>query len=127
MTRPGGRRAARADDDPAAPVPVEDAGVRNAKNAVYAVFFSSGFIYASWASRIPQIRAELQVGPGALGLVLLCGAVGSTLGTPLSGVLIGWLGQLRTVVVMAWAAAAGLILAAAGCRLGSGTSAWPGG
>ena len=84
MTRPGGRRAAHADDDPAAPVPVEDVAVRHAKVAVYVVFVSAGFIYASWASRIPQIRAELQVGPGALGLVLLCGAVGSTLGTPLS-------------------------------------------
>ena len=120
MTRPGGRRAAHADDDPAAPVPVEDVAVRHAKVAVYVVFVSAGFIYASWASRIPQIRTELQVGPGALGLVLLCGAVGSTLGTPLSGVLLGWLGQLRTVVVMAWTAAAGLIVAALGCRLGPG-------
>ena len=120
MTRPGGRQAARADDDPAAPVPVEDVPVRRAKNAVYVVFVSAGFIYASWASRIPQIRAELRVGPGALGLVLLCGAVGSTLGTPLSGLIIGWLGQLRTVVAMAWAAAAGLIVVAVGCRLGPG-------
>ena len=118
MTRPGGQRAAHADDEPAAPAPVEDVPVRHAKNAVYAVFVSAGFIYASWASRIPQVRAELQVGPGVLGLVLLCGAVGSSLGTPLSGFLIGWLGEIRTVVTMAWAAAAGLIVVAAGCRLG---------
>jgi MFS family permease len=118
VTRPGGQRAAHADDEPAAPAPVEDVPVRHAKNAVYAVFVSAGFIYASWASRIPQVRAELQVGPGVLGLVLLCGAVGSSLGTPLSGFLIGWLGEIRTVVTMAWAAAAGLIVVAAGCRLG---------
>jgi MFS family permease len=118
VTRPGGHRAVHADDDPAAPVPVDDVQVRHARNAVYGVFVSAGFIYASWASRIPQVRAELQVGPGVLGLVLLCGAIGSCLGTPLSGVLIGWLGELRTVVAMAWAAAAGLIVVAAGCRLG---------
>jgi MFS family permease len=118
VTRPGGHRAVHADDDPAAPVPADDVQVRHARNAVYAVFVSAGFIYASWASRIPQVRAELQVGPGALGLILLCGAIGSCLGTPLSGVLIGWLGELRTVVAMAWAAAAGLIVVAAGCRLG---------
>lgn len=117
MTRPGGHRAVHADDDPAAPVP-DDVQVRHARNAVYAVFVSAGFIYASWASRIPQVRAELQVGPGVLGLILLCGAVGSCLGTPLSGLLIGWLGELRTVVAMAWTAAAGLIVVAAGCRLG---------
>jgi MFS family permease len=118
VTRPGGRRAVHADDDPAGPVPADDVQVRHAKNAVYAVFVSAGFIYASWASRIPQVRAELQVGPGVLGLILLCGAIGSCLGTPLSGVLIGWLGELRTVVAMAWAAAAGLIVVAAGCGLG---------
>jgi MFS family permease len=95
-----------------------DVPVRNARNAVYAVFFSAGFIYASWASRIPQVRAELRVGPGVLGLVLLCGAVGSAFGTSLSGLIIGRLGERRTVVVMSWTVAAGLIVVAAGCRLG---------
>jgi MFS family permease len=100
-------------------VPVgEDLPVRNARNAVYAVFFSAGFIFASWASRIPQVRAELGVGPGVLGLVLLSAAVGSALGTTLSGLLIGWIGEIRTVITMCWTAAAGMIVVAAGCRLG---------
>jgi predicted MFS family arabinose efflux permease len=100
-------------------VPVgEDLPVRNARNGVYAVFFSAGFIFASWASRIPQVRAELGVGPGVLGLVLLSAAVGSALGTTLSGLLIGWIGEIRTVIVMCWTAAAGMIVVAAGCRLG---------
>src|SRR5258705_8319669 len=55
--------------------PVGDAlVVRHARNAVYAVFFSAGFIYASWASRIPQVRAELAGGRGVLGLGLGSGA-----------------------------------------------------
>ena len=95
---------------------VEDPQVRNAKNAVYAVFFGAGFIFASWASRIPQVRAELGVGPGVLGLVLLSAAVGSALGTSLSGLLIGWMGEIRTVITMAWAAVAGMVVVAAGCR-----------
>ncbi len=99
-------------------VPVgEDPTVRNARNAVYAVFFSAGFIFASWASRIPQVRAELGVGPGVLGLVLLSAAVGSALGTTLSGLLIGWIGEIRTVISMCWTAAAGMLVVAAGCRL----------
>ena len=98
----------------------EDVQVRNAKNAVYAVFFGAGFIYATWASRIPQVRAELGVGPGVLGLVLLSAAVGSALGTSLSGLLIGWMGEIRTVMTMAWAAVAGMVVVAAGCRLGPG-------
>lgn len=92
--------------------------VRAARNAVYAVFFGNGFLFASWAARIPQVRAELQVGPGVLGLILLCGAVGSTLGTPLSGLIVSWLGETRTVVVMSLAAAAGMAAVAAGTGLG---------
>ena len=76
-----------------------DIPVRRARNAVYAVFVSAGFIYASWASRIPQVRAELRVGPGVLGLILLCGAVGSAFGTSLSGLIIGRLGEKRAVLV----------------------------
>jgi predicted MFS family arabinose efflux permease len=92
--------------------------IRRARNAVYAVFFSNGFLFASWASRIPQVRAELQVGPGVLGLILLCLAAGSVLGTPLSGLIIGRLGETRTVIMMSLAAAAGMAAAAAGGELG---------
>jgi MFS family permease len=95
-----------------------DIPVRRARNAVYAVFVSAGFIYASWASRIPQVRAELRVGPGVLGLILLCGAVGSAFGTSLSGLITGRLGERRTVVLMAWTVAAAVVVVAAGCRLG---------
>jgi fucose permease len=103
------RRAARGTDDPL---------VRNARNAVYAVFISAGFIFASWASRIPQVRSELRVTPGVLGLILLCIAVGAVIATPLSGLLIGWLGETRTVVVMSWTSAAGMAIVAVGYRLG---------
>lgn len=92
--------------------------IREARNAAYAVFIAAGFAFASWASRIPQVRAELRVTPGVLGLILLCMAVGSGLATPLSGLIIGWLGERRTVAVMSLAAAAGLATVAAGYRLG---------
>jgi predicted MFS family arabinose efflux permease len=108
--RIGGRR-------PGAGV-ADDRLVRAARNAVFAVFFGNGFLFASWAARIPQVRAELQVGPGVLGLILLCAAVGSTLGTPLSGLIVSWLGETRTVVVMSVAAAAGMAIVAAGTGLG---------
>jgi fucose permease len=103
------RRAARGADDPL---------IGNARNAVYAVFISAGFIFASWASRIPQVRSELRVTPGVLGLILLCIAVGAVIATPLSGLVIGWLGETRTVVVMSWTSAAGMAIVAVGYRLG---------
>jgi predicted MFS family arabinose efflux permease len=108
--RIGGRR-------PSAGV-ADDRLVRAARNAVFAVFFGNGFLFASWAARIPQVRAELQVGPGVLGLILLFLAAGSTLGTPLSGLIVSWLGETRTVVVMSVAAAAGMAVAAVGTGLG---------
>ena len=39
--------------------------------AVYVVFILSGFAFASWASRIPQVRDALDLSPRGLGLVLL--------------------------------------------------------
>lgn len=109
MSADGNRRVARGADD---------ALTRRARNAVYAVFISAGFIFASWASRIPQVRSELRVTPGVLGLILLCIAVGAVIATPLSGLVIGWLGETRTVVVMSWTSAAGLAIVAVGYRLG---------
>jgi predicted MFS family arabinose efflux permease len=109
MTASSGQRAARV---------AEDARTRKARNAVYAVFIDNGFIFASWASRIPQVRAELRVTPGVLGLILLCIAVGSTVATPLSGLIISWLGETRTVVVMSLITATGLAVVAVGYRLG---------
>ena len=95
-----------------------EAGTRRARNAVYLVFAASGFIIASWTARIPQIRAALGVTPGVLGLILLCAAVGAAISTPLSGLMIGRLGEARTVAVTALTSAAGLAIAAAGYRLG---------
>jgi hypothetical protein len=94
-----GRPAARGTDE---------AQIRGAKQAVYIAFIANGFIFASWAARIPQVRDGLRVSPGVLGLILLCTAVGSTIATPLSGLVITWLGDSRTVVVMSLVAAAGM-------------------
>src|SRR5262252_4589361 len=96
---------------------VDDVQFREARNAVYVVFFGNGFLFASWAARIPQVRAELGITPGVLGLILLCLAVGSGIGTPLSGLIISRLGETRTVSVMVVAAAGGIPVAAVGVLL----------
>jgi fucose permease len=94
------------------------AQVRGATRAVYTAFIANGFIFASWAARIPQVREGLRVSPGELGLILLCIAVGSTIATPLSGLVITWLGDSRTVAVMSLTAAAGMATVAVGYRYG---------
>lgn len=89
-----------------------------ARNALYTVFVCAGAAFASWAARIPQVRDQLKITPGVLGLVLLCLAIGSGVGTPLSGLVIAWLGEVRTVSVMSGVAAAGLTTIAIGYKTG---------
>src|SRR5215470_7557940 len=98
--------------------PGSRAQVRGATYAVYAVFIANGFIFASWAARIPQVRNGLGVSPGVLGLILLCTAAGSMIATPLSGLVVTRLGDSRTVAVMSLIAAAGVATVAAGYRYG---------
>ena len=94
------------------------AQVSGARQAVCTAFIANGFIFASWAARIPQVRDGLRVSPGVLGLILLCIAAGSTIATPLSGLVITWLGDSRTVAVMSLTAAAGMATVAVGYRYG---------
>jgi fucose permease len=67
--------------------------LHRATRAVYAVFILSGFVFASWASRIPQVRDALELTPRSLGLVLLAMAVGSVISMPLAGLVVGRLGS----------------------------------
>jgi fucose permease len=92
--------------------------LRRATLAVYAVFIASGFAFSSWASRIPQVRDELELSPRGLGLVLLAIAVGSVSSMPLAGVVIGRLGTGRTIAAMACCSGLGLTIAAIGVRIG---------
>jgi len=90
------------------------AGVR----ATYASFIFTGFSFASWASRIPQVRDRLHLDPTHLGLVLLALAVGSLVSLPLSGMIVGRYGSRRTVAVMAVINAASLAVVAFGYQFG---------
>ncbi|MCR6648347.1 MAG: MFS transporter [Cellulomonas sp.] len=93
--------------------------VRAASFAVFAVFFLSGFNFASWASRLPAVRDGLELSAGRMGLLLLVGSVGSLVALPLSGTIIEHLGARRTVLYSAFLNAGGLTLAAVGVAAGS--------
>ena len=71
--------------------------MEQARVAVYAVFTLAGVLFASFASRIPQVKSTLDLTPGELGLTLLGGTVG--IGTVLFAVTVGpntqfWLERL---------------------------------
>jgi MFS family permease len=92
--------------------------VRAGVRGTYIAFIGSGFAFASWASRIPQVRDRLDLSPAELGLVLLCIAAGSVVALPLSGPVIHRLGSKRTVSGMAVLLAGGLATIALGYLLG---------
>jgi fucose permease len=95
-----------------------DPSVRSAVLATYAVFIASGIAFASWASRIPQVRDRLDLDPSELGLVLLAMAAGSLIAMPLSGVIIGHFGSRWTVRTTALLAVVGMAVAALGYLVG---------
>lgn len=93
--------------------------VSRAVGATYVAFIGSGFAFASWASRIPQVRDRLDLSTAALGLVLLAIAAGSVLALPASGPVIARIGSRRMVAVMAVLLGSALVVAAGGVLAGA--------
>ncbi len=89
-----------------------------ATRSTYVAFIAAGFAFASWASRIPQVKTHLDLQPSELGLVLLAMSVGSIISLPLSGRVVTRLGSRRTVASMAVLLAGGLGIAATGYLFG---------
>jgi MFS family permease len=65
--------------------PAATAAPRAARVAVAAVFFLDGAGFASWVVRIPDVQARLALSAGALGTVLLAGALGALVAMPVAG------------------------------------------
>jgi len=84
-------------------------------------FIGSGFAFASWAARIPQVRDRLELSSAELGLVLLAIAAGSVVALPLAGPAVTRFGSRRTVAAMAVLLAVALAVAAIGHLAG----VWP--
>ncbi|MDQ2748577.1 MAG: MFS transporter [Actinomycetota bacterium] len=108
-----GRDGVRETAAPSAP------DVRRAEIAAYLAFIGAGFAFASWASRIPQVRDRLEVTPAALGLILLSLAAGSLIALPAAGVIVTRLGATRSVAASALVLSAGLVVVAVGYRWGT--------
>ena len=99
---------------------------RQIRIAVSAFFFCQGLCFASWASRIPDIKTTLQLSDAALGSILFALPAGQLTAMPFSGRLVTHFGSkkvLRICVVLyaicltniglatqAWHLAAGLFM-----------------
>jgi predicted MFS family arabinose efflux permease len=95
-----------------------DPAVGRAVRAVFVAYIANGFAFATWVSRIPQLKSRLDLSPGDLGLVLLSLSVGSVLALPTSGLVVNRLGTRRAVMVMAGVLGVGLTIVAVGVNYG---------
>jgi fucose permease len=83
-----------------------------ARNGDLTVFAVNGFAFASWMSRVPDVRQLLDLTPGMLGVVLLAVSAGSLLGLPVAGRVAHRFGAATTVRFGMALAVPGLVIAA---------------
>jgi MFS family permease len=74
---------------------------RQVRIAVSAFFFCQGLCFASWASRIPDIKNTLQLSDAALGSILLALPAGQLTAMPFSGRLVTHFGSKNILRVCA--------------------------
>lgn len=83
---------------------------RTYRIAVSVFFFIAGFVFASWASRIPDIKNALHLSDAGLGSVLLALPAGLLTGLPLAGFLVFKYGSKKIMIAGAFLYPAILLL-----------------
>jgi MFS family permease len=83
---------------------------RTYRIAVSVFFFIAGFVFASWASRIPDIKNALHLSDAGLGSVLLALPAGLITGLPFSGYLVSRYGSKNIMTTAAMLYPAILVL-----------------
>lgn len=88
-----------------------DRAIIRARNGDMAVFAANGFTFASWMSRVPDVRDQLHLTPGELSILLLSISAGALLGLPAAGQLSHRFGAKATVRFGSLVALPGVIFA----------------
>lgn len=70
-----------------------------AQLAIAALFCSLGFQYATWAARIPAIKADLDLTAAEVGVLLMAAGIGAVASFPLVPVLMKRLGSARLALL----------------------------
>lgn len=78
---------------------IEHSHKRTTRIAVSALFFLTGFCFASWASRVPAIQQKLHLGEGLLGLMLVAPPIGSMISMFVAGQLINKYGSRQVLMI----------------------------
>jgi predicted MFS family arabinose efflux permease len=78
--------------------------------AVSLMFLANGFVVGSWAPKIPEFAARLQLDESELGLMIMCFGVGSLCAMPAVGAMISREGSRRLMLLVAAATVPCLML-----------------
>lgn len=92
--------------------------IARTRNAIFILFAANGFAFASWMSRLPDIKDTLHLTPGEQGVMLLAISAGSLIGLPLAGRIVSAIGARRAIRAAAFVVIPGFILALAAVALG---------
>ena len=79
------------------------------RNAVFAIFLLSGLCVASWVSRVPAVRDDLQLNTAEVGLLIFGMSAGSVLGLVAATWMLARLGARNGMVAAIGTTALGLI------------------
>ena len=93
-----------------APVRATAPSLPRLRTAVAVLFALDGFVFGSWAARVPDVSAATGAGATALGVALLCLSLGALACMQLTGALCARLGTGRTAAVAGIAAGASAVL-----------------
>jgi len=80
--------------------------------AMTSVFVANGLAFGAWAGNLPRLREQAALDDASLGIVLLCGSIGSLLAMQVVGRFAGRIGTARVSWISAVALAAVLPLPA---------------
>ena len=70
-----------------------------ARIATKILFFVCGINFASWASRIPEVKEHLHLGDAQLGTILLALPFGNLTALPIAGMVIGKFGSRKIALI----------------------------
>lgn len=92
--------------------------VAGARTGTLLVFAANGFAFASWMSRVPDVKQLLALTPSMLAVLLLSVSVGALVGLPAAGRIAHRFGAVVTVRLGIATMAPGIVLAAAAVQAG---------
>lgn len=84
------------------------------RTAIFAIFLASGLSIATWASRVPAIKVQLDISNSEVGLLLLAAGIASIIGLSLSSVILARVGARRGMLGAMLVFAAGVVVVGIG-------------